>query len=173
MKERKSPNYRSTMDWSNPVTFNECAQWGWFEKLKKVVRLKFSALRLKPSETKKEGQVFFVCESFGMERKAPEAILLRLAKDLRTSAKALEYISTDCSLAVAEAVAANEHAENTTLERLAKHWSPTVRAAVAENNSTSSAILRFLSRDEHPALFALLRHTISNTFDLSQQKRHN
>jgi hypothetical protein len=152
MKDHNSPNYRSTMGWSNPVILNEFAPRDWFEQLKKVVRLKFSALWLKPGESKKNGQIFYVCESFGAKGKALEAILLRLAKDPRTSAKALEYISTGCSLAVAEAVATNEKSENTTLERLANHWSPAVRTAVAENNSTSFAILSFLSADENPAV---------------------
>ena len=77
-----------------------------------------------------------------------------LANNPETSAALLNYLSIGSSVniseSVLESIARNESAPTITLEHLANHPSPAVRAAVTENQHAPFEILYGLCEDTHP-----------------------
>jgi hypothetical protein len=76
--------------------------------------------------------------------------ILYLTNDPSTSSDLLDIISANCTIVIAESIARNTNASERTLQRLASHYNPAVRAAVTENSAAPIEVLSRLIKDENP-----------------------
>jgi len=97
--------------------------------------------KLGASERKNQTPLY---ESFYSKNAGPKGGVYALANNPTTPASLLDYIAINCPVSVSESIAGNENASETTLQRLANHYSPQVRAAVTENCHTPFETLAYL-----------------------------